>query len=393
MLYGIGGLPGASKTLNVIDWVVSEFQEKQGRPIYYNRIKFLKDIGWKEFPDVERWRELPKGAVLVVDEAHYAFPSRAKGKPPEHIQELTEHRHYGIDIVFITQHWMNVDVFVRRLLGFFRVIERKSGMERARVYEFEKYTPVDENPVFWAKTKKLAHKAYTYRFNKKLYGVYESSVQHTVKRNLPWKKLLVLAFMIGIVIALAVYLVSLRKKVEATAAPSVHRVASGADAGVFPSVGADKPKHVMTTAEYVAQSKPRVDGLPFTAPRYDDLTKPVEAPFPAACVIIRDHCTCYTQQGTKLPMTGESLCREIAMNGFFQDFETRRPQREAANRQPDPRTYVISEARPSTFRTSEDGGGAYASLSGETAEGGSALPVGAVEPVHHRRLASGVPAP
>lgn len=394
MLWGIAGLPGASKTLSVIDWVMKEFQEKQGRPIFYNRIEFLKDIGWKEFPDVTQWRQLPKGAVLVIDEAHYAFPQRAKGAPPEHVQELTEHRKYGIDIVFITQHWMNVDVFVRRLLGFFRVIERKSGMERARVYEFEKYTPVDDNPVFWAKTKKLAHKVYTYRFNKKLYGVYKSSEQHTVKRNLPWKKLLVLAATIGVVVGLAVYLVSLRNKVQhSPAAP--HRLAAPVDGSIFPAAaaGGEKPKHVMTAAEYIAQSVPRVEGLPFTAPRYDDLTKPVEPPVPAACVIIRDGCTCYTQQATRLPNTPESLCRDIAKNGFFQDFEVRRPQREAVNRQPDPRTYVIAEARPATFRTSEDSGGAYASLSGETAEGGSALPVGTVGTVHHRRPALGVPAP
>lgn len=337
-LWGIGGLPGASKTLFTIDWVEREFVKKQGRKVFYCKIEFLKDIGWTQWDDPLRWRELPHGAVLVIDEAHYFFPQRQKGKPPIEIQELTEHRHQGVDIIFMSQHFANIDVFVRRLLGHWRVIERKSNMERSRVYEFEKYTPVDENPVFWAKTKKTAHKAYTYRFNKKYYGVYKSAEVHTVKRNLPWGKLALLALALSAVGVAAWVGLGVKSRVEGSSAPSVQAVqssvakpASGGLLGHMQGGGASKDAP-MTAAEYVSSFTPRVEGLPFSAPRYDEITKPTEAPIPAACVVVRSKCTCYTQQSTKIRGMPDDVCRDIASNGFFMDFDPGSKRREAEQR-------------------------------------------------------------
>ena len=345
-LWGIGGLPGASKTLFTIDWVEREFVKKQGRKVFYCKIEFEKDIGWTAFDDPLRWRELPHGSVLVVDEAHYFFPQRQKGKPPAEIQELTEHRHYGLDIVLLSQHFANMDVFVRRLLGHFRVIERKSGMERSRVYEFEKYTPVDENPVFWAKTKKTAHKAYTYRFNKKYYGVYKSAEVHTVRRNLPWGKLALLGLALSVVGVAAWVGLGVKSRVEGSAAaPAVHATAGApkAASGGFlghASGSASTKEAPMTAAEYVSSFSPRVEGLPFSAPRYDEITKPVEAPVPAACVVVHNKCTCYTQQSTKIRGMPDEVCRDIATNGFFMDFDPGSKRRETEQR------VVASNAAP-----------------------------------------------
>nr|GFD36145.1 hypothetical protein [Tanacetum cinerariifolium] len=80
---------------------------------------------------------------------------------------------------------------------------------------------------------------------------------------------------------------------------------------------------------YAFANSPRVTGLEHTAPKYDELTKPVRVPVPAMCIQRREKasgavtCKCYTQQGT--PMNVDPLmCVGFARDGFFQEFETER---------------------------------------------------------------------
>ena len=94
-------------------------------------------------------------------------------------------------------------------------------------------------------------------------------------------------------------------------------VASPLAAGpVGHSASAGRP---LSTAEVLASYAPRIEGLPYTAPRYDEVTKPVTAPFPAACMSMGPVCRCYSQQGT-LIQADKSLCLQIVKNGFFQDW-------------------------------------------------------------------------
>ena len=65
---------------------------------------------------------------------------------------------------------------------------------------------------------------------------------------------------------------------------------------------------------------PRLPDFPHTAPAYDEVTKPVRAPYPAACITMRGDCRCYTQQGTLL-QTSRGTCMQIVNHGFFMDWE------------------------------------------------------------------------
>uniref|UniRef100_A0A0S4WPJ0 Zonular occludens toxin n=1 Tax=Ralstonia solanacearum TaxID=305 RepID=A0A0S4WPJ0_RALSL len=76
----------------------------------------------------------------------------------------------------------------------------------------------------------------------------------------------------------------------------------------------------MTASEYLASYTPRVPGLQYTAPAYDELTKPSRVPVPAACVQIRGGCECWTQQGTHLETTPQ-ICDQVVKRGFFESFE------------------------------------------------------------------------
>jgi len=50
---------------------------------------------------------------------------------------------------------------------------------------------------------------------------------------------------------------------------------------------------------------------------YDEVVKPVEAPYPAACVeSVSQGCRCYSQQATRLQVP-DALCHGIVGGGFF----------------------------------------------------------------------------
>jgi zona occludens toxin len=87
----------------------------------------------------------------------------------------------------------------------------------------------------------------------------------------------------------------------------------------------------LTPAQYVAQYQARLPDLPHTAPVYDDVTKPVKAPYPAACVASDTRCHCYTQQATRLHVS-DSMCRNIVERGYFVAW-----QEEKALAAPEPR--------------------------------------------------------
>jgi zona occludens toxin len=83
---------------------------------------------------------------------------------------------------------------------------------------------------------------------------------------------------------------------------------------------------------YIEAHQPQIPDMPFTAPIYNELVQPKVAPYPAACVLMRNECKCYTQQGTKLK-TSESVCKQIVENGFFVEWQQDQPQQQTAPQQ------------------------------------------------------------
>ena len=147
MIYLFTGAPGSSKTLNVIKTVCEDSTFK-GRDIYYHRIKELK-LPWISLDDneVKEWDTLPDGAVLVVDEAQYLMPVRDPRKPlPEWILKMSEHRHKGYDLIFMTQSPNLLDAGFRRFVGRHTHIELIFGLESAKWLTWEKcVTEVDDH--------------------------------------------------------------------------------------------------------------------------------------------------------------------------------------------------------------------------------------------------------
>jgi zona occludens toxin len=90
----------------------------------------------------------------------------------------------------------------------------------------------------------------------------------------------------------------------------------------------------MTKEEYLASFTPRVPGLQHTAPRYDELTKPVSAPVIVGCVVMKNKCQCYNEQGARYPAS-LAMCRDIA-GGNTPYYDFRAPPIETAGERTEP---------------------------------------------------------
>lgn len=317
----VTGLPGNGKTLYAL-WYVQQWAKREGRPVFYAGIKDLT-LPWQVI-DPYDWRNAPAGAIVVIDEAQRAHDAECK-KPlfapcmrnavPAWVADLTVHRHGGVDLVLITQHPSLLDLSVRRLVDRHLHIVRKWGLQSATVHEWRECRD-DCNRRRGDSSKS------SWRFPREVYGWYKSAEVHTMRVRIPWR-----VWGMGIVVlALAglVWFVWMRLAAQLApkapagqsmqhASPGPMRIAGpGGDGGQ----GLRPPGQALTRYEWVAQWEPRVQGLGYTAPAYDELTKPVEVPYPAACVVMRKECRCYTQQATRLDVP-EPLCRAVVDKGFF----------------------------------------------------------------------------
>ena len=319
------GLPGAGKTLYTLAFVKA-LADKEHRPVFYSGINELA-LDWHEF-EADKWMDCPSGAIIVIDECQRIFRPRGSGaKVPEYVSQLETHRHKGFDIFLVTQHPMLVDANVRRLTERHWHVARRFGFQRASIFE---YQSCKDQPL--ANTANAQRSEWSYP--KEVFGYYKSAEIHTVQRRVPVKWVLMILiplFVIGAAVGWVKYRFLDGGVVQSVTAKtsSSSPVSSASEASSSTSSshgGSDKPKP-MTTQEYLAAYQPRIQGLAYTAPVYDKVTEPDEAPVPVACLSSKSQgCKCYSQQGTRLTMP-DDLCMQIVKNGFFQSFTLKSQER------------------------------------------------------------------
>jgi len=61
---------------------------------------------------------------------------------------------------------------------------------------------------------------------------------------------------------------------------------------------------------------PRIEGMPETAPAYDELRRPQDFPRPS-CLRRKKRCECYSQQGTLMRDYPRELCLANVKHGYF----------------------------------------------------------------------------
>ena len=144
MIYAVCGSPGSYKSVHVLEkYIIPAL--KKGRQVYTNienisaihiatyfdlspidvdsnlhilgRV-YLEDGTWKEDIDQVRkfYEHVPNNALIVIDEAQNYYSSRdfKEQYSKDVINYLTRHRHFGHDVIYITQAIESVDITFRR---------------------------------------------------------------------------------------------------------------------------------------------------------------------------------------------------------------------------------------------------------------------------------------
>ncbi len=326
----VTGLPRQGKTLFTFIQV-QERAKKENRPVFYCNIPEVTLEGWTEIDHPDKWMECPNDSIIVVDELQDFWGMAPPGsRVPPPILELSKHGKRGIDFYFITQDPGLVHATPRKLCETHWHVVRAFGSENAVAHKFNRMQTDPERV-------KSKSEKYPWRYPKDAFGKkdkagnwitkpwYKSADVHNIKRQIPLK---VWAIPGGLALAgLAIWGgVHLFGGVldRARSAGGGQDVATApAKAGSAPgAVGAGAPSsaHTMTTAEWLAARQPRLPGFPNTAPVYDQVTQPTEAPYPAACVQMGPRCECYTQQATMLQVNADT-CRQIVKFGYFVDWK------------------------------------------------------------------------
>lgn len=352
----VTGLPRQGKTLFAFIEIQRRAKE-ENRPVYYCNIPGVTLPGWVQFDHPDKWLELPNDAIIVVDELQDFWGAASSGaKVPEPILELSKHGKRGIDFYFITQDPTLVHNTPRKLCETHWYVVRAFGSENAVAYKFR---GMQTDP---GKVVSKAEK-YPWRYPKDAFGKkdkagnwitqpwYKSADVHNIKRKIPLK-LWAIPFAIAIAIGAAWFAVSSvlsygTKMASAASGAAPGGSAPGADSVARAPVGVSGsggPSSSLTPEQYLQARVPRLPDFPQTAPVYDSVTKPTDAPYPAACVEMGKACKCYSQQATLLQVSG-AVCLQIVRNGFFMEWRSSDAPDQARQQHPAPQLVQDAPAR------------------------------------------------
>lgn len=360
----LSGLPGHGKTLMAVTYAVEA--RKEGQRVFQVGIRdcnpqvaelwcpsgcdatLMADFSAANqepatkarLDAVMRWREIPPGGILIVDECQDYFPVRQPGQPPEWILMLARLRQFGMQLWLITQEPRNIDSFVRRLIGAHVHIERKMGTRSAVTFRWEK---VAEDVQDYHARKASAKSAF--RQTKKNFQYYTSATQHLVKRKLPWQVLLGVPVVIGC--AVACYFafrmftghgVFQSPEAKAAAVTTPGQIKQSTPGGPSGQVSDRSRFEGLNAEQYAAVFRPRLPGLPWSAPAFDD--RKVESKPDVFCASIETanngtNCRCYTEQMTPVSVSPKA-CLVMAHDGVYNPFRTPKNDRQekSGNDQP-----------------------------------------------------------
>lgn len=363
------GLQGNGKTLNTIK-EVDQKAAKEGRTVYYHNVTGLKPDSpvlkatWIEFDDPFKWYELPLNAIIVIDEAQKFFRVRPQGSAvPEYASALETMRKQGHELHCITQNPKLIDVHFRNLCNGHIHYTRGHQGKVIKRWRFE--TPVDVD-----KHKNCLERygeATRITLDKRYFGVYQS-VQEEAGHHFkfrPPRALFVFLACCLLLVAGGWYIYSTR--IDPDPVPLTHEAEAEAVQAVRVVQDVNPPPQSM---DYFEARKPRVADVPWSAPIYDELTKPQTYPKPI-CVSTRDEglidrmgaklsvefyqgrlhgCRCNTQQGTRLDVSFAACMAYVEQGAFDPAKPDRQPIQNhsaGATGAPEGRGATVAPARAS----------------------------------------------
>jgi len=319
MLNLITGQPGNGKTLFTLGLVeklrLDPASVAGNRKVYQSGIPDLT-LPWEPLEDPARWFDLPDGSIVVIDECQRVFPPRKVGAAvPRHVQEFETHRHRGFDVFLVTQHPQLLDIAVRKLTGRHYHLRRTFGQEVSTVYQWEECTDPNE------RGKRNVALQSRFAFPKERYGWYKSAEIHTVKKELPWKPILVL---VGSIIGIGL--------LGWFAASRLGGLKDDKQAENNKQTSVLEPDRV-AAGDWSAHSfVPRVGAWLWSAPFYDQVAKVQSYPRITGCMRIdygngRVDCKCSNGQGDA--QADEAMCHDYMMGRVFDPMRPYQDAKEA----------------------------------------------------------------
>lgn len=317
--------PGSGKTLRAIEMMREE--QQAGTLVYSCNIKGMRLPGVLLWDDPAKWRDLPAGSILFVDEAQRFF-RKSQGPIPEYITAMETMRHSGHRIVFITQQPGYLHPHILGLCGRHEHLVRKYGMKRAYIFRSEE---VQENTK--SLRSRISADTETWKFPEDCYQYYDSAEVHTHKFQLPSKMKKGIAFA---AIALLLFGAFGWRFYRTAIAPAVQEAETAGDVASVSAPQAPPSSAPSSSSQFVAPTTPEgwaeamtptLPGLMYTAPIFAKALR-VQAQPRSFCVVSggdyrnteMSRCTCYTEQGTKIAGVNQTQCRSLAVTGYYDPF-------------------------------------------------------------------------
>lgn len=186
------------QNLTSLDTYIEESEEPT-----IDSIKLL-NYHWEKVDDPTQWYELPNGSISVFDECQDHFPPMANSaKRPLHYTKFQTHRHKGVDIHLVTQHYTFLDNVIQKCTNshvhYFRPM---GGAAITRFHRDKQFNTDYRGDLEKCSTKMM-------RRDSNFYGVYWSADEHTSTFKIPPKLylgLLAIPLLIYVVYSLGVNL-------------------------------------------------------------------------------------------------------------------------------------------------------------------------------------------
>lgn len=158
---------------------------KDVSPIPSDKVFFGKQDN-PDSPPPDGYFVPPLGSIFFYDEAQKEEWIKQKAGALSNdirVTSLEEHRHAGLDIIFITQSTNYIHSHITGLVAPHYYVERPLGLATTNVFMFNKFQKTPDS----VSVRSKADDQFMISLGKKYGQYYKSSAQHNIKRNIPLK--------------------------------------------------------------------------------------------------------------------------------------------------------------------------------------------------------------
>lgn len=313
------GLPGAGKTACLVAELLALREKEPERPVYALGIDGLAE-GIAEPLTMEQlyeWWKLPPGAIIAIDEAQEpGLMPLDRGQPAEWIKRISKVRHEGMDFLLTTQHPTMLSSYVRRLVDQHVHAVRKFNTKIVARYKWGRCIENCE--------KDSSHRSAVTEVGTlpaQVFDLYKSANAHNMRVRIPlraWLLPVLAVVAVGALVGVGLTMKKIREHAGEVPASAAVSAPSAVARPVAPRDADGRVPDDLRVRDYAKWMQPRVAGLLYTAPAFDQL--PVVAVPRVFCIAVEDGSThCVSEQGTTVDVPVD-VARRMARDGAYNPF-------------------------------------------------------------------------